>query len=76
MIFAIYQLQEKCREQNIGLHMVFVDHTKTFDAVNCEGLRKIFGKFCHPEKLISLIASFYDVLQARVLENSDTSKPS
>ncbi len=38
MIFAICQLQEKCREENKGLYMVFVDLTKAFDAVNREGL--------------------------------------
>lgn len=75
MIFAIRQLQEKCREQNKGLHMVFVDLTKAFDTVNREGLWKILGKFGCPEKLVSLIAQFHDGMQARVQENGDTSEP-
>ncbi|XP_076447193.1 uncharacterized protein LOC143284443 [Babylonia areolata] len=34
MVFAVCQMQEKCREQNKELHMVFVDLTKAFDTVN------------------------------------------
>ena len=73
MVFAIRQLQEKCREQNKELHMVFVDLTKAFDTVNREGLWKILRKFGCPEKMISLIASFHNGMQARVQENGETS---
>ncbi|XP_035672024.1 uncharacterized protein LOC118413014 [Branchiostoma floridae] len=31
MIFVMRQIQEKCREQNMGLYAVFVDLTKAFD---------------------------------------------
>ena len=34
MIFAARQIQEKYREQNRDLYMVFVDLTKAFDSVN------------------------------------------
>jgi len=34
MIFAARQIQEKCREQNRDLYMVFIDLTKAFDLVN------------------------------------------
>ena len=34
MIFAARQIQEKCREQNRDLYMVFIDLTKAFDSVN------------------------------------------
>ena len=73
MVFAIRQLQEKCRKQNKELHMVFVDLTKAFDTVNREGLWKILRKFGCPEKMISLIASFHNGMQARVQENGETS---
>ena len=36
MIFATRQLQEKCREQNQNLYMMFVDLTKAFETVNRE----------------------------------------
>lgn len=38
-------------------------------------LWKILGKFGCPEKLMSLIASFHDAMQARVQENGDSSEP-
>ena len=38
MIFVLRQIQEKCREQNMGLHAVFVDLTEAFDTVNRNGL--------------------------------------
>ena len=39
------QLHEKCREQNRGLYITFVDLTNTFDTVNRDGLWKIMSKF-------------------------------
>jgi len=75
MVFAVRQLQEKCREQNQELHLVFVDLTKAFDTVNRNGLWKILQKFGCPDKLTELIASFHNGMQARVQENGDTSDP-
>ena len=34
MIFVLRQIQERCREQNMGLHAAFVDLTKAFDIVS------------------------------------------
>ena len=41
MLFAARQVQEKCREQNLDLCMVFADVTKPFDSVSREGLWKL-----------------------------------
>jgi hypothetical protein len=38
MIFAVRQIQEKCREQNQNLYILFVDLTKAFDTISREGL--------------------------------------
>ena len=38
MIFMLGQIQEKCREQNMGLYAAFVDLTKAFDTVSRHGL--------------------------------------
>ena len=38
MIFAVRQIQEKCREQNQNLYILFVDLTKAFDTVSRGGL--------------------------------------
>ena len=32
-VFALRQIQEKCREKNKALHMVFVDLEKAFDRI-------------------------------------------
>ena len=37
MIFVLRQIQEKCREQIMGLHAAFVDLTKAFDTVSRGG---------------------------------------
>ena len=39
MVFVLRQLQEKCREQNKGLYVTFVDLTKLLHTVS----RKVFG---------------------------------
>ena len=68
MIFAVRQIQEKCREQNKDLYMVFVDLTKAFDTVNRDGLWRILQKLGCPEKFVSLIRSFHEGMLARVQE--------
>ena len=73
MVFAVHQLQERCREQNKELHLAFVDLTKAFDTMNWNGLWKILQKSGCPSKLTALMASFHDGMQARVLENGDVS---
>lgn len=34
MIFSMRQIQEKCREQNMDVYMVFIELTKSFDTIN------------------------------------------
>ena len=41
MIFVLWQIQKKCREQNMGLYAPFVDPTKAFNTVSRNGLWKI-----------------------------------
>ena len=49
MIFAAWQLQEKCQEQYSNLYTTFIDLTKVFDTVCRNGLRKIMAKFGCPD---------------------------
>ncbi|KAL8566744.1 hypothetical protein ACOMHN_050392 [Nucella lapillus] len=44
MIFAVRQVQEKCREQNLDMYAVFIDLTKAFDTVNRVALWTVFQK--------------------------------
>ena len=75
MVFAVSQLQEKCRDQDKELHLVFVDLTRAFDSVNRQGLWKILRKFGCPENFVTPIASFHNGMQARAQENGDISEP-
>ena len=41
MVFSVRQLQEKCREQQIPLFIVFIYLTEAFDLVSRVGLFKL-----------------------------------
>lgn len=75
MVFSLRQLQEKCREQQITLYVVFIDLTKAFDLVNREGLFRILPKIGCPPKLQSLIESFHSNMEGTVQFNGSTSVP-
>ena len=75
MVFALRQLQEKCREQNQNLYILFVDLTKAFDTVSRDGLMSILSKLGCPPKFVSIIRSFHDGMMARVVENGCVSDP-
>ena len=65
MIFTARQLQEKSQEQNVDLHMTFVDLTKAFDTVSREGLWKSMAKLGCPAKFIAMVRQFHDSMLAR-----------
>ena len=66
MIFAMRQIQEKCREQNQDLYMVFIDLTKVFDSVNRTELWKLLAKVGRPDTFVDVIRSFHDGTMVRV----------
>ena len=66
MIFVARQLEEKCREQHVGLHMAFVDLSKAFDRVPRELLWDILKHFGCQGKFFSLIRSIHDNMSVRV----------
>ena len=75
MIFTATQLQEKCQEQNVDPYMTFVDLTKAFDTVSCDGLLKIMAKFGCPPRYIAMVRQFHDGMQARVQNDGEYSEP-
>ena len=75
MIFKARQFQEKCQDQNVDLYMTFVDLTKAFDTVICEGLQKIMAKFGCPAKFIAMVQQFHDSMLARVQNDGEFSDP-
>ena len=66
MVFSARQLQEKCREQNKDLYMVFIDLTKAFDTVSRPGLWSLLAKFGCPSKLINIIKQLHEGMIGRV----------
>ena len=75
MIFTARQLQEKYQEQNVDHYMTFVDLTKAFHTVICEGLWKIMAKFGCPVKFIAMVQQFHDGMLARVQNDGEFSDP-
>ncbi|BHF72506.1 hypothetical protein SprV_0401557300 [Sparganum proliferum] len=74
MIFVVRKLQEKCQEMRTRPYSTFVDLTKTFDAVNREGLWKIILKFGCPESFSEMVRKLHDGEMARVTDNGAVPK--
>ena len=74
-VYALRQLQEKCREQQMPLYIVFIDLTKAFDLVSRDGLFKALCKIGCPPRLHSLIVSFHSNMKGTVQFNGNLSKP-
>ena len=54
-VFALRQLQEKCREKNKHLHMVFVDLEKSFDRIPGDLIWWCFIKKGVPEEYVKVV---------------------
>jgi len=74
MIFAAWQIQEKCLEQHRDLFMAFIDLKKAFDTVHRQTLWKVLGKIGCINKLITIIRILHDNMKASVLVDGDHSK--
>ena len=66
MIFALRQIQEKSREHDKDLFMVFVDLTKAFDTVSRPTLWKVLSKLGVPSDMLNVICSFHEGMEASV----------
>ena len=60
MIFALRQIQEKCREQNVGLYAAFVDLTKAFETVSRTGQWKILANLGCSQKFLVLLLQLFE----------------
>ncbi|XP_037780222.1 uncharacterized protein LOC119576642 [Penaeus monodon] len=75
MVFVLRQLQEKCREQNKGLYVTFVDLTKAFDTVSRKGLWMIMERLGCPPKFLSMVIQLHSDQHGQVRLNSDLFEP-
>ena len=75
MIFTVRQVQEKCLEQNLDLHSVFIVLTKAFDTVNREALWDALARYGCPPKFIQIIRLFLVDMTGQVLSNGEQSDP-
>ena len=73
MIFVLRQIQEKCREQNMGLFVAFIDLTKAFDTVSRDGLWKILSRLGCPPKFLAMIRQLHERQRGQVKQNGTLS---
>ena len=69
MIFMLRRIKEKYREQNIGLYAAFIDLTKAFDTVSCDGLENP-GMPWLPPKFLTF---FHEGQQGQVMHKGSLS---
>ena len=75
MVFVLRQLQEKCRKQNKGLYVSFVDLTKAFDTVSRKGMWQIMERLGCPPRFLSMVNQLHDDQRGQVRLNGDLSEP-
>ena len=75
MVFVLRQLQEKCREQNKGLCVTFIDLTKAFDTVSRTGLWLILERLGCPPKFMKMVVQLLENQRGQIRINGDLSKP-
>ena len=75
MVFTHRQLQEKCREQNKGLYITFVDLTKPFDTVSRKGLWLIMKRLGCPQRFLNMVIQLHEDQYGQIRLNNDLSEP-
>lgn len=75
MVFILRQLQEKCREQNKGLYVTFVDLTKAFDTVSRTGLWLILERLGCPTKFLQMVIQLHENQRGQIRLNGNLSDP-
>ena len=70
-IFTLRNIIEQCEEWRSPLYMNFVDFKKAFDSIHRDSIWRILQCYGIPEKLITLIKSFYGSYTCSVLNNEN-----
>lgn len=74
MIFCARQLQEKSREQQKPLFIVFYDLEKAFDRVPRAAMWRVLKRFGCPDNYISLVRALHENTSGRVLHQGKLSE--
>ena len=74
-MFTLRQLQEKCREQNKGLYITFVDLSKAFDTVSRKGLWLIMKRLDCPQRFLNMVIQLHEDQYGQIRLNNDLSEP-
>ena len=75
MVFVLRQLQEKCREQNMGLYATFIDLTKAFETMSRAGLWLILERLGCSPKFLQMVIQLHENQRGQVRLNGDLSEP-
>ncbi len=73
MICILHQLQEKAREQNKDLSIVFIDLAKAFYTIDRQVLWVILEKFGVPPRFLDILQQFHIGMLARVIVGTSQS---
>ena len=65
--FALRQLQEKCREKNKDLHIVFVDLEKAFDRIPRDMIWWCLRRKGVPEEYVKIVQYMYRSCKTKVV---------
>ena len=74
MIFCARQLQEKSREQQKSLFLVFYDLEKAFDTVPRSAMWKVLKRFGCPDHFVNLIQALHDGMVGQVSHQGNISE--
>ena len=72
-ILVLRQIQEKCREQNIGLYAAVVDLTKASDTISRDELWKIMARLGGPRKFLTILRQLREGQQGQLKHNMSLS---
>ena len=75
MIFSARQIQEKCKEQQKPLGMIFYDLEKAFDSVPRPAMWQVLERYGCPRKFTALIRTLHDGMMGRVQQQTGLSEP-
>nr|VZH91167.1 unnamed protein product [Spirometra erinaceieuropaei] len=65
---------EKCQEMQTHMYSTFVDLTKAFNTVNCDGLWKITRKFGCLERITQMVLQLHNGMIARATDDQAVSE--